>query len=179
MARRPRQHNDCKKPRQRITSQKLDDTLSEGINIVRLRFGDIWKRHEAGMPLQGRERHIAEAMAARPKWAFWWNLADDLGDAKVTTPEGDPFVVIAQEADGLEIAQEAKELEVELPDRFWRLRRALDGSTGELLSATRIGGGGRGTAPCPPPDGLEEPPRESHWGQRRRSIHPERLPGYG
>ncbi len=68
-------------------------------NWSRAEIAKIWRTYLAGEPLRGEERILVDRLAAHPEWADWWVRADDLGDAKVMTPEGvNPFLRVSVEA---------------------------------------------------------------------------------
>ncbi len=77
----------------------MDDLSRELRHVTRGRLAQIWRAYTAGAPLEGERQRLAEAMAAHPEWAPYWEIADDAGDAEILTPEGvNPFAAVAVEA---------------------------------------------------------------------------------
>ena len=74
----------------------MDDLYRELRSVTRGRLAQIWRASKAGAPLEGESQRLAEAMAAHPEWAPYWEIADDAGDAEILTPEGvNPFAAVA------------------------------------------------------------------------------------
>lgn len=77
----------------------MDDLYRELQHVTHGRLAQIWRAYKAGAPLEGESQRLAEAMAAHPEWAPYWEIADDAGDAEILTPEGvNPFAAVAVEA---------------------------------------------------------------------------------
>jgi len=59
----------------------------------------VWQHWREGRPLTGDARLYARVLARYPQWAHYWEMADDLGDIQVLTPEGlAPFAILALDA---------------------------------------------------------------------------------